>query len=644
MRITTFVCDRSKQYSGMARDSHGVLSRLQMIIAVGALLLGPFAAQASQRTGEGLVAAVTGEVHARYYEGRVHHGRTEQSRLFQGASVGERTVITTGNNGHACIVLTPGALLHIPPNTRMEIQELRHAATGLPRSENDLVRRIRLNVDRGRVYVNAGTPTPSLDLQISLPVGQISAQGGTFSLAAEEGDEWSVVALEYELDVTPSNGDQARFSAGDSGRVTSGSAELTRSLRETDRHEFRLCAGYFRDIEAFRHHLLGFDVGGVSGYLGLADGPILLGTEAAIADVSPTFPPAQVTSATAPAPPPAALPDGRRWGERRIWDWWEQIGVIRGVNYVPSYAVNCTEIWMEDTFDPDVIDRELGWAQSLGFTSVRVQLQFQVWQADPVGFLDRMNTFLDLADRNGLTVVPVLFDDLNMAQREPSVGPQPDPVPGAHNAQWTPSPGPSIVQDQAQWDELEEFTRAVVRKFQRDRRVLYWDLYNTAGNDGLWELSLPFMDQAFNWVRDINPRQPVAVPAWRELNSPMAARKLERSDLITFHSFESPEMVEAKIQLLQRHDRPIIVSDWLMRQQRNDFENLLPIYSQYGVGWFSRGLVQGRTQMWIQQEGFQSEEHPDVWQHDVLTVDGEPFSEREVELIRSFSYLEGQTL
>ncbi|MFY7951785.1 MAG: hypothetical protein ACOVT5_04705 [Armatimonadaceae bacterium] len=48
------------------------------------------------------------------------------------------------------------------------------------------------------------------------------------------------------------------------------------------------------------------------------------------------------------------------WTRERANDWAVQAGVIRGCNYLPSTAVNMTEMWQAETFDPVVIDRELG--------------------------------------------------------------------------------------------------------------------------------------------------------------------------------------------------------------------------------------------------------------------------------------------
>jgi hypothetical protein len=121
----------------------------------------------------------------------------------------------------------------------------------------------------------------------------------------------------------------------------------------------------------------------------------------------------------------------------------------------------------------------------------------------------------------------------------------------------------------------------------------------------------------------------------------MATRKLERSDLVTFHSFEGAAGIEARIQLLKRFHRPIICSDWLLRQAGADFEKVLPVFAAHRVGWFNRGLVAGKTQLQIQQPQFRSSAAPDLWQQNVLREeDGQPYDAREIELIRGFRFLE----
>src|SRR5947209_6750360 len=71
-----------------------------------------------------------------------------------------------------------------------------------------------------------------------------------------------------------------------------------------------------------------------------------------------------------------------------------------GSNFIPSTAVNQLEMWQSETFDPDRIDLELGWAESLGMNTVRVFLHDLVWKQDPSGFAQRIDQFLSIADKH----------------------------------------------------------------------------------------------------------------------------------------------------------------------------------------------------------------------------------------------------
>jgi hypothetical protein len=110
--------------------------------------------------------------------------------------------------------------------------------------------------------------------------------------------------------------------------------------------------------------------------------------------------------------------------------------------------------------------------------------------------------------------------------------------------------------------------------------------------------------------------------------------------LITFRSYDNVESIEARLMLLKRYERPIICSDWLLRQTGNDFEKVLPLFAAYRVGWFNQGLVAGKTQLEVQQAQFRSATDLDLWQQAVLHPDGTPYRARELELIQGFRYLD----
>ena len=105
------------------------------------------------------------------------------------------------------------------------------------------------------------------------------------------------------------------------------------------------------------------------------------------------------------------------------WETWA--GWLRGVNYAPRTAINQIEMWHPDSYDPDTIDQELGWAQALGFNVLRVFLHNLVWDADPEGYLRRIEDFLGICGRHGIRVIFVFFDCC--WNPEGSYGPQPSP-------------------------------------------------------------------------------------------------------------------------------------------------------------------------------------------------------------------------
>jgi len=91
-----------------------------------------------------------------------------------------------------------------------------------------------------------------------------------------------------------------------------------------------------------------------------------------------------------PGPWPVARAEG--WGREHPW--------LVGCNFSPSTAINQLEMWQAGTFDLPTIDRELGWAEGLGFNSVRVFLHHLLWNRTRRVSCRGSNQFLAAADRH----------------------------------------------------------------------------------------------------------------------------------------------------------------------------------------------------------------------------------------------------
>ncbi len=57
------------------------------------------------------------------------------------------------------------------------------------------------------------------------------------------------------------------------------------------------------------------------------------------------------------------------WPVEKAKAWSRSHPWLVGCNFAPSTAINQLEMWQADTFDLLTIDRELGWAEELGFNS-----------------------------------------------------------------------------------------------------------------------------------------------------------------------------------------------------------------------------------------------------------------------------------
>ena len=99
-----------------------------------------------------------------------------------------------------------------------------------------------------------------------------------------------------------------------------------------------------------------------------------------------------------------------RWSEARPTPGTRKQPWLVGSNYTPATAINELEMWQADTFDPKTIDKELGWAEGLGMTTMRVFLHDLAWQQDAAGFRERIDRFLDIAAKHHIKPLFVLFD------------------------------------------------------------------------------------------------------------------------------------------------------------------------------------------------------------------------------------------
>ncbi|MET0255024.1 MAG: 1,4-beta-xylanase [Luteibacter sp.] len=346
--------------------------------------------------------------------------------------------------------------------------------------------------------------------------------------------------------------------------------------------------------------------------------------------------------------------EATRWTPAQANAWYAKQKWPLGSNYIPADAINQFEMWQADTFDAARIDKELGWAQDMGMTTMRVFLHDQLWQQDAAGFTRRIDTFLGIAARHGIKPVLVLFDSCWDPQPKP--GKQHAPVPGVHNSGWVQGPGVAM-DDPSQYPRLERYTRDIVGHFAKDDRILAWDVWNEPDNPGggnyttnpkdKIERVAQLLPQVFDWARSASPSQPLTSGVWHDddwkpgakLNA-VEATQLERSDIITFHSYDWPEKFVARIEQLKPYGRPLICTEYMARGAGSTVDNTLPIAKKRDVGMIQWGFVEGKTQTtmpWDSWDRPYVSKPPVLWFHDLLHGDGTPYRQREIDIIRMLS-------
>ena len=349
-----------------------------------------------------------------------------------------------------------------------------------------------------------------------------------------------------------------------------------------------------------------------------------------------------------------------RWTVEQVNAWYAEQPWLVGCNFTPSTAINQLEMWQADTFDPETIDRELGWAADIGFNSIRVYLHNLLWEQDNEAFLRRVDQFLAIADKHGIGVMFVPLD--GVWDPQPKLGKQREPRPHVHNSGWLQAPGAEILDDPRRHDELRPYIYGLIRHFRDDSRVQLWDVFNepdnpnrnSYGRDGTRtelpedkkeQMATRLLKRVFVWAREANPSQPLTAGVWRgdlsnhdkltEYNRVM----LEESDIVSFHSYGDLPSAVRRVDNLRRYNRPMICTEYMSRGSGSTFDPVMGYLKEHKIGAYNWGLVAGKTQTHYPWETWRKQytAEPELWFHEIFRKDGTPYDAAETKYIRSLT-------
>lgn len=354
----------------------------------------------------------------------------------------------------------------------------------------------------------------------------------------------------------------------------------------------------------------------------------------------------------------AALPAEARdmWTKEQANGWYAKQPWMVGANYNNRSAINQFEMWQADTFNPKEIDQELGWASAMGMNVMRVYLHNMLWEEDAAGLKQRMETFLQSADKHKIRVMFVLFD--SCWDPNPVSGRQRPPIPGVHNSGWMQAPGAARLADRSQYGKLEAYVKDLVGHFANDKRIVVWDVWNEPNNGGggsgayrptpqKKELVAGLLGQVFDWARSANPSQPLTSGLWigdhwDQPDRLDAVEKIQitQSDVNSFHDYNWPEKFEARAKQMLSYGRPVLATEYMARGNGSTFDGSLPLGKKYKIAMINWGFVDGKSQTRLPWDSWKKPytmDEPAIWFHEVLRADGKPYRPAEVELIRKLT-------
>jgi cellulase (glycosyl hydrolase family 5) len=263
---------------------------------------------------------------------------------------------------------------------------------------------------------------------------------------------------------------------------------------------------------------------------------------------------------------------------------------IRGANYVPSHASTSVAAWK--TYDPAQIDRELDYAARLGLNSLRVFLQYVVYEDDPAAFTGRVGDFVARCHRRGIRPLFVLFD--SCFGDEPSLGKAESPT-------WVNNPGFSRLGNRP---ALERYVREVVAPFRGDPRVLGWDVMNEpmadfnhvtrAERDAIWE----FVRHFCAFVKRVDPTHPITVG---EAVVEYIPKTSDQVDFISVHSYAADPADFRKDLDLARHygrssGKPVVVTECGNPGAGQRYEMVFDVLAREKLGFYFWELMIGKIQ------------------------------------------------
>ena len=352
----------------------------------------------------------------------------------------------------------------------------------------------------------------------------------------------------------------------------------------------------------------------------------------------------------------------KKWTVEHATEWYAKQGWLRGCNFIGSDCANRLDMFQSHRAEEKLktADRELALARKIGFNTVRIWANFDVYYAEPESYMEIFDRYVDLCSKHGQKIMVVLTHEEDLPRGDVFV---PKPMGeqkyalGYHQGRFPISEEQKALTPKHYMeypetrDRFLEMVTRTVRKYAKDERIICWNIMNEPGIT-IGTRSIEIMKTLFALVRAEDPIQPLCADIWRgvkggHLQSEEEQVAFELSDIISFHSYQAYHKLVAEIRYHQKTGRPAILTEWLHRINHNEIHDLYPLFYLANVANYCWGFVVGKTQthepwdaMWEAWDNGVGRDYDFTkWQHDLFRPNLRPYDPHEIELIEKFNRL-----
>ena len=297
----------------------------------------------------------------------------------------------------------------------------------------------------------------------------------------------------------------------------------------------------------------------------------------------------------------------KQWTERQAWQWQEEVGVIKGFNEPNPAYPGMTRV--------DVLRK----AHEVGLNSVRFWVRGQT-SDDQIRYIQQM---IDDADQFGMTVSPVISCVADNYWR--NRGKQP-------------------------MQEYEAIVRKVIRAFAKEKRIVFWDLWNEPRYEDKAETyeQMDILEQMVQWCRDENPTQPLTssiIWATIKRDSKSLKRMVEVESMMDIHNLHyyncalnfSKNIYDMMDYLQEIGSRPMVATECLTRTNGSGIARTFAAFSKYKVNFYIWGLYINDCN-WEARWGRSTYDPYGPMFHNILYSDGTAYDSREIAMIKNYRF------